>query len=264
MEYNFEHITGTKITANENNLYKQLLEFKDKKFFLKLYQKNLQITKKGIAKAVGSDNLIMQAINNISELDRVLNIFSKRFREWFALYWPELVHETEKHEALVEIALKHQKRTTTMGGELEKEDVEQILLLGKEILKLIELRQDHEKYLEKLMKQYCPNLLELAGATIGAKLLEIGKGLKRLALLPASTIQLLGAEKALFRHLKTGSRSPKFGVIFNHQLIQKSQKRNRGKMARMLADKLVICCRLDYFKGEFLAPEYRKHLEGKL
>ena len=264
MEYNFEHITGKKITANENNLSKQLLEFKDKKFFQKLYQKNLQITKKAIAKSVGIDHLIMQAINNISELDRVLNIFSKRFREWYALYWPELEYETEKHEALVEIALKHKERTSIMGGKLEKQDLDQVLLLAKEITKLIELRQEHEKYLEKLMEKYCPNLLELAGATIGAKLLEIGKGLKRLALLPASTIQLLGAEKALFRHLKTGSRSPKFGVIFNHQLIQKSQKKNRGKMARMLADKLVICCRLDYFKGEFMAPEYKKHLEGKL
>ena len=151
-----------------------------------------------------------------------------------------------------------------MGGSLDKKDVEQMLVMAKEIERLVELRVSHEKYLEKIMKKYCPNLLELAGVTIGAKLLEIGKGLKRLALLPASTIQLLGAEKALFRHLKTGARSPKHGIIVNHALVQKSQRSKRGKMARMLADKLALCCRLDYFKGKFMAKEYAKELEGKL
>jgi nucleolar protein 56 len=114
------------------------------------------------------------------------------------------------------------------------------------------------------MGKYCPNLLELAGATIAARLIELGKGLKHLALLPASTVQLLGAEKALFRHLKTGSRSPKYGVIINHPLIQSAPRDKRGKASRMLADKLSLCARLDYFKGEFKAPDYRKELEAKL
>ena len=85
-----------------------------------------------------------------------------------------------------------------------------------------------------------------------------------MALLPASTEQLLGAEKALFRHLKTGSRSPKFGVIFSHPIIQKASRKQKGKAARILADKLSLCARLDYFKGEFKAKEYRKEIEGKL
>ena len=111
------------------------------------------------------------------------------------------------------------------------------------------------------MKKYCPNVLELAGVTIGAQLLELAKSLRRMAFLPASTIQLLGAEKALFRHLKTGSRSPKYGVIFQHPLIQNTKRSKRGKKARQLADKLSICAKLDFFKGEFLAKEYRKELE---
>jgi nucleolar protein 56 len=111
------------------------------------------------------------------------------------------------------------------------------------------------------MKNYCPNVLELAGATIGAKLIELAKSLKRMALLPASTVQLLGAEKALFRHLKLKTKSPKYGVIFQHPLIQNAKRSERGKMARRLADKLSLCARLDYFKGEFKAKEYRKMLE---
>ena len=114
------------------------------------------------------------------------------------------------------------------------------------------------------MKTYCPNLLELAGVTIGAKLIELGKSLKHLALLPASTIQLLGAEKALFRHIKTGARSPKYGVIHAHSLIQKVNRDRKGKAARTLADKLSLCCRLDFFKGEFKANEYREELEETL
>ncbi len=148
-----------------------------------------------------------------------------------------------------------------MGADLDKFQVEEITLLAKEVQSLYELRKKHELYLEKIMKKYCPNILELAGVTIGAKLIELARGLKRLALLPASTVQLLGAEKALFRHLKTGSRSPKHGIIFQHPLIQHAKKNERGKKARQLADKLSLCARLDFFKGDFKAKEYREMLE---
>ncbi len=141
--------------------------------------------------------------------------------------------------------------------------VNEIVKLSEEVLKLYKLRKKHEEYLQKVMQKYCPNLLELAGITTGAKLIELAKSLKRLAMLPASTIQLLGAEKALFRHIKTGSRSPKYGVIFQHPLIQKGKRNERGKIARSLADKLSLCCRLDYFKGEFKAKEYKEKLEKK-
>ena len=150
-----------------------------------------------------------------------------------------------------------------MGAELGKEDVEEMRQLGREVLGLYKLRRTREAYLEKVMKKHCPNILELAGVMIGAKLLELGKGLKRLALLPASTVQLLGAEKALFRHIKTGAKSPKYGVIINHPIVQDVMKKDKGKAARQLADKLSLCARLDYFKGEFKAKEYRKGLEKR-
>jgi len=114
------------------------------------------------------------------------------------------------------------------------------------------------------MKKYCPNLLELGGITISAKLIELGRSVKHLAMLPASTIQLLGAEKALFRHIKMGNKSPKHGVIINHPIVQKAGRKEKGKAARMLADKLSLCARLDFFKGEFKAKEYREELEKKL
>ena len=113
------------------------------------------------------------------------------------------------------------------------------------------------------MGEYCPNLKELAGSTIGAKLLEHTGSLKRLVMMPASTIQILGAEKALFRHIKTGARPPKFGLIHDHQFIQSAKRNEQGKRARALADKLSLAVKMDYFKGEFIAKRLKTELEEK-
>ncbi len=248
----------------KEKLPQALLLFKDQKYYSEFYQKNLRLTKDGLKHAVNQDNMIMQAIANINELDKIANTMSKRLREWYSLYYPELSEKIENHEKYVELVLEQERDSDTFGADLETSDVDEMKLLAGRITSLYALRKQHEVYLEKIMSTYCQNLLELAGATIAARLIELGKGLKHLALLPASTVQLLGAEKALFRHLKTGSRSPKYGVIINHPLIQNAPRDKKGKAARMLADKLSLCARLDFFKGEFKAPDYRKELEGKL
>ena len=256
----------------KNKVNEVLSKFKDRENYTQFYEKNLALTKKGIKASVSEDLLIIQAIANVNELDKVNNILIKRLREWFSLYLPEFENVMNNQEKFVEMVIseskedlmKELKLKETMGADLKKEDVNEMLILAKQIRELQGLRKKHETYLEGVMKKFCPNLLELAGATIGAKLIELGRSLKRLALLPSSTIQLLGAEKALFRHIKTGSRSPKYGVIINHPLIQRSERRKKGRAARMLADKLSLCTRLDFFKGEFKAKEYRKELEKKL
>jgi len=297
MKYLYKNILGTFVFDNQFNLVEEVLGkdvlskmekkyqdgkevpeeklevvlefFRDPKYFDDFYWNNLELTKKGIQSGVSEDVLIIQTISNIQEVDRMGSMLAKRLREWYGWYLPEL--RIENQEKFVSLVVEKGKKELmkelgveeSMGGEFSSLDVEEMKLLGKEILKLLELKKKHTIYLEKVMKKYCPNLLELAGATIGAKLLELGKGLKHLALLPASTVQLLGAEKALFRHIKTGSLSPKYGVIVNHPIVQNAKKENRGKAARQLADKLSLCARLDYFKGEFKAKEYKKMLEKK-
>ena len=283
--YYYEHLLGTfaldqnlkilKVVDKKNSaklkplpvekLPLVLEQLKDKKYYSQFYQKNVELTRQALKAAVSDDNLIVQTIANIRELDQVVNLLTKRLREWYALYHPELEHQLDSHIQLVEAVLSEKKKDkSSMGADLEKVHLQEIIQLAKEVKELFALRQKHEDYLQKVMSGYCPNLLELAGVTIGAKLIELAKSLKRLALLPASTVQLLGAEKALFRHLTSGSRSPKYGVIFQHPLIQKAKREMRGKAARMLADKLSLCSRLDYFKGEFKAKEYKKELEAKL
>jgi len=258
------------LPSEKSNLFLKAL--KNKKYYSAFAEKNKEITRKAIKESVNEDNLITQTISNITELDRASNLLVKRLREWYGLYFPELSEKIQSHDTFVEVISAKSKTELAkefsvknlMGADLDKADVDEMLLLAKQVKALYEVRKQHEIYLEKLMKKYCPNILELAGTTVGAKLLELGKSLKHLAMLPASTIQLLGAEKALFRHLKTGSRSPKYGVVFQHRLIQLAQKKIKGKAARMLADKLSLCARLDYFKGEFKAPEYKKGLEEKI
>lgn len=278
MKYKFTNLVGTFILDEKLNIISNqgegeplpqdkipqvLARFKDKKYFKRFYEENLRLTKSGIKNSVNEDQLIIQTISNINELDRATNMFIKRLREWHSLYFPELSQKTVSNEKFL-ASLNQKKTKESMGAELSQDHLKEIELLAKEIESLYLLRKNHEEYLQKVMHTYCPNILELAGVTIGAKLIELAKGLKNLALLPASTIQLLGAEKALFRHIKTGSRSPKHGVIIHHPLVQNANKDQRGKAARILADKLSLCSRLDYFKGEFKAKEYHQELEERL
>ena len=238
--------------------------FKDKKYFSEFYNQNIVLSKQALKKSVTEDQLIIQAISNVQELDKICNILTKRLREWYSWYHPELCEEVKDNEKFAELVLTEKRGKESMGADLDKPHLDEMNLLAKEIGEMFQLRKTHEAYLQKVLLDYCPNLVELAGVTISAKLIELGKSLKHLALLPASTIQLLGAEKALFRHIKTGARSPKYGVIFAHPLIQNSKRSDRGKASRMLADKLSLCARLDFFKGEFKAKEFRKELEEKL
>lgn len=264
-KYKAKEIPKEKLLAALNN-------FKDKEYFSKFYQQNLALTKQALKASVNEDQLIIQTIANVTELERITNLLTKRLREWYSLYFPELSRKIAHNDAFVELIIsksktelmKELKLEQSIGSELAERHLEEINHLAEGVHQLYHLREKHEAYLEKVMEKYCPNLLELAGVNLGAKLLELGRGLKNLALLPASTLQLLGAEKALFRHLKTKARPPKHGIIFNHPLVQKAQRKGRGKAARMLADKLSLCARLDYFKGEFRGEEYRKELEAKI
>ena len=113
------------------------------------------------------------------------------------------------------------------------------------------------------MDGLCPNTKAICGAYLGAKLIEHAGSFKRLSEMPASTIQILGAEKALFRHLKTGAKPPRHGLIVNHLLIANAPDSMHGKIARALADKIAIASKVDYFKGNFIGDKLIKELEQK-
>jgi nucleolar protein 56 len=237
-------------------------------------QANILVTKRKVAESLNREYLVVQAINNIEEIDKVANNLSKRLREWYELYNPEFSKSIESHEKFSEIILKKKRKELlselglseeqSMGADFSEKDIKPVMDLAEQISALFALRERQVKYVETSMKELAPNVEAIAGAMIGAKLLAIAGSLEKLALFPASTLQLLGAEKALFRHIKTGARPPKFGVIINHPFVAKAKPADKGKTARMLADKLSIAAKIDFFKGEFRGEQMKKELEEKL
>ncbi len=236
-----------------------------------LRRKNLELARKGVRESINPDLFIINAVNNVEELQKIINNLSKRLREWYSLHLPELDKKVSEHTAFVKLITEKEKNllmkeyriTDTMGAEVGKKELEPIFSLAKTIEALSKEAIILEKYLEETMKQYCPNLLAMTGALIGAKLLREAGSLKKLALMRSSTIQLLGAEKALFRHIRTGAKPPKYGYLLQHQLVQKAKKENRGRAARALADKIFLAVRMDYFKGAFVADKLLRELEVK-
>lgn len=224
----------------------------------KLRQKNLQITKQKLRESIHEDNLIVQAINNYEELNKILNTLVKRLREWYELYNPEFSKETFDNESFVKY-LKREK--SELGGDLKKEDLDIVFELREKIKNLYELKNNDEKYLDNLMNNYCRNLKTVAGTLVGAKLIEKAGSLKKMALMPASTIQLLGAEKALFRHIKSKSLCPKHGLIHEHPFILQAKREERGKKARLLADKISLAVKVDFFKGKFIGDKLKEELK---
>jgi nucleolar protein 56 len=221
------------------------------------------ITKKRVKDSIGYDNLIIQTINHIEELNKISNMLSKRLREWYSLYNPEFSNSIDDHLAFSRMILEgnEPKLKESMGADLKEEDITTIKDIAKEIVRIDELKESQIAYLEKIMKKHCPNIQAVAGTLIGGKLVAMAGSLEKLTIFPSSTVQLLGAEKALFRHIKTGSRPPKFGVIMNHQLVNSVRLKEKGKVARMLANKISLAARVDRFKGEFIGDKLAKALE---
>ncbi len=151
-----------------------------------------------------------------------------------------------------------------MGGNIDDKDIQAIKTLAKTIQEMQKTQQQINQYIETKLSTLCQNTTTIIGTILTAKLLTIAGSLKKLATMPASTIQLLGAEKALFRNIKQGTKIPKYGIISQHPLIQKQSMKLHGKAARKLADKIAITAKIDYFKGTFIGDKIKKELEKKL
>jgi nucleolar protein 56 len=242
--------------------------------YLKLMREaTILITKRKVAESLRPEYLIIQTVNNVDEIDKVVNNLAKRLREWYELYNPEFSKSIEAHEKFSEMIQKKTRKellaelgmteAESMGADIPKEDMKPILDLAEQISELYALRARHAEYIEKTMTKLMPNVTAMCGSMIGAKLLAVAGSLEKLALFPASTIQLLGAEKALFRHMKTGAKPPKFGIIINHPIVARTKPADKGKSARMLADKISIAAKIDFFKGEFRGDALRKEVEEK-
>jgi len=257
---------------------------------LEKYKKiNEELIKKRVSQAGGqSDIIIIQIIETLDMLKKSISLFSTRLREWYGLHFPELTDKIiedniqvahlatilgERENYTVENINKNfefsenlvkrlvTKASKSMGANFKLKMVQDY---ANQILSLDSYRNELETYLDDLMDKSAPNLNAIVGNLIGAKLIAKAGSLKKLAYMPASRIQLLGAEKALYRFLRSGEKRPKHGLIFQWRQIRSSKPWIRGKISRVIAGKVGIASKVDYFGGDFIGDVLAKQIEEKI
>jgi len=235
----------------------------------------MQLSSSKVAEVSESPDLhIIQSINSLDEIDRIINGISSRLREWYGLHFPELDNVIDSILGYSQIVLAGKREDLSekvyedagfpdskvemlsviakksRGGDISPENLVIVQSLAKQILELNELRKKLEEHVQTQMTQVAPNLAAILGTAVGARILARAGSMKRLARMPASTIQVLGAEKALFRSLKTGSQPPKHGLLFQHAMVHAAPRWQRGKIARAVAAKAAIASRVDVYDGK--------------
>jgi len=241
------------------------------------------------------DNMIIQSIALLDQLDKDINTFSMRIREWYSYHFPELVKIVPDNYTYAKLAklIKNRKELTeeslesieeitmdsakaqaildasksSMGMDISPVDLINIELFATRVVSLSEYRKQLGEYLSNKMKDVAPNLGALIGDQVGARLISHAGSLTNLAKIPASTVQILGAEKALFRALKTRGNTPKYGLLFHSTFIGRAGAKNKGRISRYLANKCAIASRIDCFSEEqtsIFGEKLKQQVEDRL
>jgi len=237
------------------------------------------------------DTMIVQAVNLLDDLDKELNNYIMRCREWYGWHFPELskiitdnlafvrtvqvmgTRDNAKHVDLSDILPEEVEEKVkeaaeiSMGTEISDEDILNIKHLCIQVVEIQEYRTQLYEYLKNRMIAIAPNLTILVGELVGARLISHAGSLMNLAKHPASTVQILGAEKALFKALKTKHDTPKYGLIYHAQLVGQASSKLKGKVSRMLAAKAAIATRVDALGEETntdLGIEHRAKVESRI
>ncbi|XP_008318633.1 nucleolar protein 56 [Cynoglossus semilaevis] len=242
-----------------------------------------------------ADNMIIQSIALLDQLDKDINTFSMRVREWYGYHFPELIKivsdnsmycrlaklignrkelSEESLESLEEVVMDSAKAQTildasrsSMGMDISPIDLINIESFSNRVVSLASYRLELQEYLRSKMSQVAPNLAALIGEVVGARLISHAGSLTNLAKYPASTVQILGAEKALFRALKTRGNTPKYGLIFHSTFIGRAGAKNKGRISRYLANKCTIASRIDCFSEiptSVFGDKLREQVEERL
>jgi len=243
-----------------------------------------------------NDNVVIQAISLLDQLDKDINTFAMRIREWYSWHFPELVRIVNDNILYARVARLLQNRAnitedmlekltaitqdedksklilsatkSSMGYEVSEFDMKCVIRFADRVVSLAEYRNNLSVYLHQKMNDIAPNLTALVGEVVGARLINHAGSLTTLAKYPASTVQILGAEKALFRALKTRGNTPKYGLIFNSTFIGRAKPKDKGRISRYLANKCSIASRIDAFAdyttskfGETLRDQVEERLK---
>ncbi|PSH02039.1 MAG: hypothetical protein BRC27_00010 [Nanohaloarchaea archaeon SW_10_44_10] len=236
-------------------------------------KKALEKTREKLKENKNRDRFMMKAVEFLDETNKNFNAEMERFRDLYSLHFPELEKEITEDKHLIKILSDGINRNdldsfsemaeNSTGSSLEPADKEILEKMYTGLKKKVELRAELEEYIEEIVEDEMENLGTLLGPLLTARIVSLAGGLEELARKPSSTIQMLGAEKALFRYLKGKGTPPKHGVIFQHNFVNSLPEDERGKMARFLANKAALAARLDQYgdKGDQLREECRKKYE---
>ncbi|GAB0087535.1 nucleolar protein 56 [Sergentomyia squamirostris] len=242
-----------------------------------------------------SDNMIIQSIAMLDLLDKDINTFSMRIREWYSYHFPELVKIVPENHMYAKVAqhIKDRKTLTqesvpeleeilmdsqkaqaivdaakmSMGMDISLVDLMNIQMFAGRVVRLSDYRKQLAEYLHSKMNSVAPNLQSLIGDQVGARLISKAGSLTNLAKYPASTVQILGAEKALFRALKTRTNTPKYGLLYHSTFIGRAGVKNKGRISRFLANKCSIASRIDCFTdtpSSIFGDALRQQVEDRL
>ena len=272
----------------KDNLAEETLSFSYRKFALQfnwatsqadineiLTKVNVLLTKTQL-KIAKKDKILMQAVAVLDELDKDLNIFTEHIREWYGLYFPESIKQFDSNERFIAFIAENASKEdikddkmaalakSSAGMPFGEDDLKEVQEFAKITEELYTRKNRLSKYIEASAKVIIPNISAIAGPILGSKLLVLAGGMDKISSMASSTIQLLGAEKALFRHLKGQGKAPKYGVLFAHPEIQNAPKHLKGKFARLIAAKISIAARIDKFSKEDRSEELKKQLDEQI
>jgi len=248
-----------------------------------LNELTIDITKDRLREASQSEDMfLIQAINSIEELEETTGKMVERLREWYSIHFPEL-DRIKNQERYVEIVTdcgnmdsiidsgvldsKNDSKVITdrsVGAPISETDLLMVREFASSVKSLQKTKKSLTDYVDERMSEIAPNLKDLAGSSLGAKLIAHVGAIERLSKMPSGTVQVLGAEKALFRHLKTGERPPKHGLIFQHPEVRGAKWWLRGKIARTLALKISLAVRKDVYSGDYdpnIVESFEKRIE---
>ncbi len=244
---------------------RNLANLSDEQFNTMVCEFAAAMSTKRLEGATGRDKLIVQAVRSLDDLSKTINVFSERLFEWYSLHYPEM-----KNTNVTDLVAKHGRREEmpsfkgSTGVPLNDSDELALRKYAYIIQNLNRDRRDLENYIRQSTREVAKNVCVLIDPLLAARMMAYAGSLEKFARMTTSTIQLLGAEKALFRHLHTKGKSPKYGMIYNTPEIQRAKNENKGKVARILASKLMMAARIDFYSGRDETAKLKKELDEEI
>ncbi len=224
----------------------------------------LLLSRRKMKSQMNRDRFLIQASNALEDTIKIENLLSERFKEWYSLHYPELKNVSA--DTVIKYGLRDNipNFKESVGVDLTESDLEIIQKHARLLKNMQDYRKDLEKYIKETAKEIMPNFSSLIDPLLATRFLSQAGSSEKLAKMPASTLQLLGAEKALFRHLREKGKSPKYGILFLDPRIHTAPENHRGRIARVISSKLMQAVRIDFYSGRDESQRLRKELEEEI